>query len=695
MGRIIFHRQEFEAFGRIPPGLFELNWVWRGSWSSCNDISTPVDPNYDTNYCYAEIRNPLISMFMNMTVDVCTPPIPGIRWGICMPRSCSSTDIEEIFRKLTFMVEFATGKGAFCRIKCYPDSKDPDTRLRIFMYSSIVYGIVMLAATIVDYFYDSLKDKYQRPDFVNSSENIKPVMSYQKQRINDLMMNAPFAVDSFFFLSGLLVAFLFFKHVEKSDIRKIPTWIAYYVIRFVRLLPTYAIFLFVYMATKEYLTLGPEYSFSEFLEVDSCDSYWWRNLLFINNLFKSTDMCYPITWYLACDTQMFLMAPIALIAFSFSPFTGAFLTISLTVANIAYTYLLLYASGGDKSKLDEFASSVYANPLIRFPPYLIGIAVGFFLQKKKPSEFKINWIVSSILWVLAGLSIFLCLTVNHTYLSGEVYWEAPARAAYYSFSRIFWALSLGWIVLAVYYDSAGLLKSTCELKFWLPLSRMTFSAYLFHMLVLDSFTKANPYPSHYIGNLHMLTHRALPVAAITFFCAFVFMVSIEVPIANISTFALMKFSRQGTQLLTASRNGETIRQCSCEEQDACVEEMTKEIDECFDNCWSHAAKISDDPNALKSCFKQKKYIIDDLITCMDKNLETCVDTKEGEQIPYVDISNFLEKGEAKLRKQLESFMATVGRPAKSILESLISVGKCMKECFQEKNSQGYCFDKKE
>ena len=44
-----------------------------------------------------------------------------------------------------------------------------------------------------------------------------------------------------------------------------------------------------------------------------CVSYWWRNLLNINNLFPEKEMCAAWSWYLANDFQFFCLSPVFLI----------------------------------------------------------------------------------------------------------------------------------------------------------------------------------------------------------------------------------------------------------------------------------------------------------------------------------------------------------------------------------------------
>ena len=44
-----------------------------------------------------------------------------------------------------------------------------------------------------------------------------------------------------------------------------------------------------------------------------CVSYWWRNVLNINNLFPEKEMCAAWSWYLANDFQFFCLSPVFLI----------------------------------------------------------------------------------------------------------------------------------------------------------------------------------------------------------------------------------------------------------------------------------------------------------------------------------------------------------------------------------------------
>lgn len=43
-----------------------------------------------------------------------------------------------------------------------------------------------------------------------------------------------------------------------------------------------------------------------------CERHWWRNLLFVQNLYPNKEMCCNWTWSLGCDMQFHIMAMLLL-----------------------------------------------------------------------------------------------------------------------------------------------------------------------------------------------------------------------------------------------------------------------------------------------------------------------------------------------------------------------------------------------
>lgn len=115
---------------------------------------------------------------------------------------------------------------------------------------------------------------------------------------------AYYAVDVFFFVGGFFSSVLVLEKILKmKNIR--PGLVPFmWVHRILRVWPTYAFCLLVYWKLSIYWSDGPLWS--EYLhEVANCDDQWWRNLLFIDNMFTHTsgglDYCFGWGWYLAND----------------------------------------------------------------------------------------------------------------------------------------------------------------------------------------------------------------------------------------------------------------------------------------------------------------------------------------------------------------------------------------------------------
>lgn len=88
-------------------------------------------------------------------------------------------------------------------------------------------------------------------------------------------------------MSGLLATCNILKMLDKS---KGKFNIAmFYVHRYIRLTPTYAILVGVGATLVNYADNGPSWFVIE-AEVENCRKNWWTNLLYINNLYKTDQM---------------------------------------------------------------------------------------------------------------------------------------------------------------------------------------------------------------------------------------------------------------------------------------------------------------------------------------------------------------------------------------------------------------------
>jgi peptidoglycan/LPS O-acetylase OafA/YrhL len=126
-----------------------------------------------------------------------------------------------------------------------------------------------------------------------------PIRSSQTPSVA-LMYGGYYAVDTFFWMTGILTGYLMLKELAGKQGRM--QWGLVYLHRYIRILPAnlFAVF-FNWLLTEKMLN-GPLCFFYDLLYAD-CNEYWWTTPLFLMNFvpdFKG-NTCFGIGWYLAND----------------------------------------------------------------------------------------------------------------------------------------------------------------------------------------------------------------------------------------------------------------------------------------------------------------------------------------------------------------------------------------------------------
>ncbi|XP_035220831.1 nose resistant to fluoxetine protein 6-like [Stegodyphus dumicola] len=381
--------------------------------------------------------------------------------------------------------------------------------------------------------------------------------------IMDFIRNWPFqivlqgfySVDSFFVLSGFLLTYLFLQELSKREGKM--SWIYFYVHRYVRLTPVYMITLAFSATVYYYLGCGP---FWPETEIDpNCKNYWWWNLLYINNFQKSADQCMAWSWYLANDMQFFVISPLFLYSLWRWPKIGySLLALSLCVTGLAnffitYHYKLITGLNSVLSadltnalqfmaKFSDYFEKLYIKPYTRIGPYLVGMFLGYLLFKsKKSNRGKDNWIFLCCGWIVA--SAITLASVYGLYKSNP---SLLATSFYNAFNRICFAGGLAWVIYVCLTKQAAVVDGILSYKFFIPLSRLTYCAYLIHPMILTGYFSSlrsllvfshATMTLYYLGFLVVTYGLALPVSLI-----------FESPIICLEKLIRSKFPKTETRL---------------------------------------------------------------------------------------------------------------------------------------------------
>ncbi|XP_023242684.1 nose resistant to fluoxetine protein 6-like isoform X1 [Centruroides sculpturatus] len=602
----------FDSWGKITPGSMIGSLTDYGSYYECKNAVHDTKEafstdwkNFSPRYCILDYRLPPPSVakdispfhtvpdFLNLTDKDSVQSFLAnkshlftehtFRNGICVPSSCSSEDIQIVFKKFLNKIGI---EGIVKVSHCDSDASvalSTEQKVVIIFISSLI--LLSIIGTIMDLLqrrasnYDvekqnsSLTKKmflsfslytnaqklfsskkssdtltilhglrvisiswiiYSHSHLYVDTQSIAGILIYKeffKEYFYQFVANGTLSVDTFFFISGLLVSYntitLVKKHKKKFNI---PVFIIY---RFFRLTPTYAVVIGI-LFVLPLLGDGPVWNLTLDPEVEKCRKGWWRNLLFINNFIESHNGCLDHSWYLATDTQLYMASLIVVIPLIRWSTLGLIINFTLLILSMIVTAFITYYMKLPPTALasaylnpsDRFLdwSKVYYKPYPHAGAFCIGLATGYLLVKKPQLKLS-KWIL-----VLGWICTCVC--------SGAVLFSArdwnvghkPSpwiSALYASTNRTVWSLCVSWVVITSVYGYGGIVSKFLSCKLFAPFSRVCYCTYLIHPLILwvyNAQRRDTIYPTYFIWMYMIIGHIVL-----SFVCAFVISLVTESP----------------------------------------------------------------------------------------------------------------------------------------------------------------------
>lgn len=160
-------------------------------------------------------------------------------------------------------------------------------------------------------------------------------------------------------------------------------------------------------------------------------------------------------------------------------------------------------------------------------PYIIGILFAYAVLINKKKIIKINRLQNLGMWIF---SIFLTsITVFGLYPDalGENPLSRETRIIYQSFSKIAWSFAIGYMVYSCIMSSGGLVNKILSWPIWIPLSRINYSAFLIHIIVIMVFNSNQEHLLH-VQDLNM-AFNFLAEFIFTYVLAYLFNLFFEQP----------------------------------------------------------------------------------------------------------------------------------------------------------------------
>ena len=125
--------------------------------------------------------------------------------------------------------------------------------------------------------------------------------------------------------------------------------------------------------------------------------------------------------------------------------------------------------------------------------YIVGIMCGYLLWLSKDKELNIDPALNLVLWTVAS-ALGLFLVYRTYYLPSYDHREAKL---YYAARKAGWGLCLLWVTFACCRGYGGIVNHFLSWQLWLPISKVSFMTYLFHMAFNFYFFLLQPYPLNY------------------------------------------------------------------------------------------------------------------------------------------------------------------------------------------------------
>ncbi|XP_046398836.1 nose resistant to fluoxetine protein 6-like [Ischnura elegans] len=359
---------------------------------------------------------------------------------------------------------------------------------------------------------------------IAENKNLRNVK--EKNYTFQTVLNATFSVDTFFLISGILVAYLYFRARSKDKnakreaargceeavketnpsaikmnlascpknagaafLRDFSVFVKLLGYRFLRLTPPYLWTIGIAEVGMRY-TLNLSLFETKIVDHITCAKYWWRNVLYINSLYPREEMCMIWSWYMANDTQFYALGIILLLLsaryFRFAAIAGVLFMVSSWVTTAAISVHYDY----HVSIQDPFAlfDQLYDKPWLRLGPYLVGMLTGWILYKtalniRMPKVAVITgWILSLVCMAL----LIYGVSVLGDYVSptGSVGLGLTTSAIYTSLGHTAWAVAVAWVVVACCTGHGGWVSGLLSWSALRPFSRLTYCAFLIHPLVM-------------------------------------------------------------------------------------------------------------------------------------------------------------------------------------------------------------------
>ncbi|XP_049877295.1 O-acyltransferase like protein-like [Pectinophora gossypiella] len=329
--------------------------------------------------------------------------------------------------------------------------------------------------------------------FVKDIDNPIYVEQNYKNPLFLMFLNGTLVVQTFFVMSGFLLAYnlQIYKETHRVSWSLLPQSALN---RWLRLIPVYALVLGLTATWLRHAGHGPLWESTAGTESADCRSNWYLNLLLVSNYFDHTH-CMVQTWYVAADYQLHLLG--LAVCITRGRARRALLVLLLIVGVLApavHTYfqdldavvMLSPERVRYLFQADPTFNHAYKRGHTNIASFVIGMVVGLAIYRWQKTDYKFPRILKQqyIYWAIFPAGVALLMLGSIFYLDGprlSIYLRTPFAAL----ARPLFGGLIGFYIIALVFKFENVYRRILEWRGWAVPSRLTYSAYILHMSIIN------------------------------------------------------------------------------------------------------------------------------------------------------------------------------------------------------------------
>lgn len=311
---------------------------------------------------------------------------------------------------------------------------------------------------------------------------------------------------------------------------------------------------------------GPTWADYVTNRTETCQSYWYRSLFFLQNFYHPTNVCLPHTWILCVELQLALVFTVIIGFISNLRSNGkqaaswivlgfiAIVGFAINFAQVYYNQLpptWLWTLPDRDQRYDYFFIHLY-KPWTHLSVYAIGVASGILSSQQKRKSTQSNGnnnnnnlpsvsssspygscVVQFMGWSFISIVTGILIFWPHDWVLGNL--PDPLISGFYDgFHRIAWAITHVILMLFVVKDiesESSILQFVLGNKIFLCFGRLSLAAFVVHPIILLLFFATQW--THLFSGLIVMLYFVIGTIALTYGLAFFVVMWFEYPASSL------------------------------------------------------------------------------------------------------------------------------------------------------------------